>query len=135
MAGVNRVTLLGNLGKDPELRHTQNGQAVANFSVAVNEKWKNKSGELQESTFWGNVVVWGAMGENCAKYLKKGSQCYIEGKLQTREWKDKEGATRYTTEVVASNVVFLGAKSGGDRPPHPADTEGAAPQGDADGPL
>ena len=115
MAGLNKVMLIGNLGKDPEVRYTQGGQAVANFNIATNESWTDKAGQKQERTEWHRFVVWGKAAELCGEYLSKGRQVYIEGKLQTREWTNKEGQKQYSTEVVASpvgGVVFL---SGGDR--------------------
>ena|SRR5690349_5235927 len=116
MAGsVNKVILIGNLGRDPEVRYTPSGQAVANFTVATNEAWTDKAGQKQERTEWHRVVVWGKAAENCGEYLSKGRSVYIEGRLQTREWTNKEGAKQYTTEIVANpvgGVVFLG---GGDR--------------------
>jgi single-strand DNA-binding protein len=109
MAGsVNKVILIGNLGKDPEVRFTPGGQAVANFSIATHENWNDKNGQRQERTEWHRIVVWGKQAEHCGEYLKKGRQCYVEGRLQTREWTDKEGKKNYTTEVVANSVVFLG---------------------------
>jgi single-strand DNA-binding protein len=118
MASVNKVILVGNLGRDPELRYIQSGQAVANFSLATNEKWKDKDGNNQERTEWHRIVVWGKSAENCAQYLQKGRSVYIEGKLQTREWEDKEGSKRSTTEIVAQAVQFLGGRGGtaGDDP-------------------
>lgn len=107
MAGVNKVIIIGNLGKDPELRHTPQGQAVATFPVATSENWTDKSGQKQERTEWHRVVVWGKLAELCAKYLGKGRKAYIEGRLQTRAWDDKEGQKRYTTEIVANVVQFL----------------------------
>ena len=112
MASVNRVTLVGNLGRDPELRYTQSGQAVANFTLATNEKWKDKEGNSQERTEWHRIIVWGKSAENCAQYLQKGRSVYIEGRLQTREWEDREGNKRTTTEVVAQAVQFLGGRGG-----------------------
>jgi single-strand DNA-binding protein len=112
MAGINKVILVGNLGKDPELRHTPQGQAVCNFSIATSESWTDKGGQKQERTEWHRIVVWGKLGELCAKYLTKGRQAYIEGKLQTRAWDDKDGQKRYTTEVVATTVQFLGGGAG-----------------------
>ena len=112
MASVNKVIVVGNLGRDPELRYIQSGQAVANFSVATNEKWKDKDGNNQERTEWHRVVVWGKSAENCAQYLQKGRSVYIEGKLQTREWEDREGHKRSTTEIVAQTVQFLGGRGG-----------------------
>ena len=114
---VNKVILVGNLGKDPEVRYTPGGQAVANFNIATNESWTDKAGQKQERTEWHRIVVWGKAAELCGEYLSKGRQVYIEGKLQTREWTNKEGQKQYSTEVVASpvgGVVFLG---GGDRKP------------------
>jgi len=108
---INKVTLVGNLGRDPEMRYTQSGTAVANFTVATSEKWKDKnSGEMQERTEWHRIVVWGKLGEICGQYLSKGRQVYIEGRLQTREWEDKDGNKRYTTEVVANEMKMLGTK-------------------------
>ncbi|MFL5378517.1 MAG: single-stranded DNA-binding protein [Myxococcales bacterium] len=111
-SGVNKVILVGNLGKDPEVRYTPGGQAVANFTIATNENWTDKSGQKQERTEWHRIVVWGKLAELCSEYLAKGRQVYVEGRLQTREWTNKEGAKQYTTEVVANQVVFL---SGGER--------------------
>lgn len=114
-SGVNKVILVGNLGKDPEVRYTPGGQAVANFTIATNENWTDKQGQKQERTEWHRIVVWGKAAELCGEYLSKGRQVYIEGRLQTREWTNKEGQKQYTTEVVANpvgGVVFL---SGGDR--------------------
>ena len=113
MAGVNKVILVGNLGRDPELRFTPNGgQPVANFTLATSESFNNKSGEREERTEWHRIVVWGKTAEHCANYLAKGRQVYIEGKLQTREWEDKDGQKRYTTEVVAQNMRFVGGRGG-----------------------
>ncbi|MCU0700428.1 MAG: single-stranded DNA-binding protein [Myxococcaceae bacterium] len=110
--GVNKVILIGNLGKDPEVRFTPSGAAVANFNIATNESWTDKSGQKQERTEWHRIVVWGKLAELCGEYLKKGRQCYVEGRLQTREWTDKEGKKNYTTEVVAQTVQFLGGGPG-----------------------
>ena len=112
-SGLNKVFLLGRLGNDPEVRYTTNGGAVANFNLATNESWVDKAGQKQERTEWHRVVVWGKLGELCGQYLSKGRQAFLEGKLQTREWTDKEGGKRYTTEIVAANVQFLGGP--GDR--------------------
>jgi len=112
-SGVNKVILIGRLGQDPEVRYTTNGGAVANFNLATNESWTDKSGQKQERTEWHRIVVWGKMAEICGQYLSKGREAFIEGKLQTREWNDKEGNKRYTTEVVAQNVQFLGGRSAG----------------------
>ncbi len=109
MAGVNKVMLIGRLGQDPEVRYTTSGGAVANFSLATSENWTDKNGQKQERTEWHKVVVWGKVAELCGQYLSKGRQAFIEGRLQTREWMDKEGQKRYTTEIVAQTVQFLGS--------------------------
>ncbi len=109
---VNKVILIGRLGNNPDVRHTPNGMAVANFNIATNENWSDKSGQKQEKTEWHKIVVWGKLAELCGEYLSKGRQVYLEGRLQTRQWQDKENQTRYTTEVVANTVQFLGANTG-----------------------
>lgn len=111
MAGVNKVILIGNLGKDPEVRHLDNGRAVANFSLATSEVYNNKNGERVTNTEWHNIVMWTPLAELAEKYLKKGSQIYLEGKLQTRSYDDKDGNRKYITEVVASTMNFLGSRS------------------------
>lgn len=112
--GVNKVILVGNLGKDPEVRYMPNGNAVANITLATTESWKDKtSGEQQEKTEWHRVVMFKRLGEIAGEYLKKGSQVYIEGKLQTRKWQDNSGNDRYTTEIVASDMQMLGGRGGG----------------------
>lgn len=113
MASVNKVILIGNLGADPEKRVTSTGQVVTNFNIATTERWNDKSGQKQERTEWHRIVVWGQQAENCAQYLSKGRPVYVEGNLRTRQWDDKDGIKRYTTEVVAQRVQFLG--SPGDR--------------------
>lgn len=114
MASINKAILIGNLGRDPEVRFTPGGQAVSNFSIATTDRWKNKqSGNFEERTEWHNIVAWGKLAELCKEYLSKGRQVYIEGRLQTRSWDDKEGKKRYTTEVVAQVVQFLGNRSDG----------------------
>jgi single-strand DNA-binding protein len=113
MASVNKVILVGNLGKDPESRYLPDGGAVCNFSVATTDKWKDKSGEQQERTEWHRVSTFSKLAEICGEYLKKGSQVYIEGRLQTRKWTDKEGRERYTTEIVADRMQMLGSRAGG----------------------
>jgi single-strand DNA-binding protein len=111
MAGVNKAIIIGRLGRDPEVRYTQDGRAIANFSVATSEEWKDKdSGEKKERTEWHRVVAFGRLGEICGEYLAKGRQVYIEGRLQTRSW-EKDNVTRYTTEIVASNMQMLESKS------------------------
>ena len=110
MAGINKAIIVGRLGRDPELRYTPDGTAVANFSVATSEEWKDKnSGEKKERTEWHRIVAWRRLGEICGEYLSKGRQVYIEGKLQTRSW-EQDGVTRYTTEIVATDVQFLGGR-------------------------
>ncbi len=110
MAGVNKVILVGNLGKDPEVRHLDNGRAVANFSIATSESYKNKAGERVTNTEWHNVVLWTPLAEIAERFLKKGNQVYIEGKLTTRSWDDQDGNKRYTTEVVGREMTLLGSR-------------------------
>jgi single-strand DNA-binding protein len=137
MAGsVNKAIIVGNLGKDPEVRYTQGGQAVCSFTVATNEKWKDKGGADQERTEWHRIVAWGKLAELCGEYLSKGRTVYVEGRLQTRDWTNKEGQKQYTTEVVAREVVFLGGRQGGGgggRPPTPDDDFGPPPSFDQGG--
>ncbi|HVP31111.1 MAG TPA: single-stranded DNA-binding protein [Myxococcota bacterium] len=113
MASVNKVILIGNLGRDPELRYTPSGQPVANFTLATSDNFTSKSGEREERTEWHRIVAWGRTAELCAQYLSKGRTVYIEGRLQTREWENKEGQKQRTTEVVATTVQFLGPPKGG----------------------
>jgi single-strand DNA-binding protein len=113
MGSVNKVILVGNLGADPELKYTTSNRAVANLSVATNEVFKDKAGQRQERTEWHRVTVWGEQAETCQKYLRKGRMVYVEGRLQTRSWEDKQGQKRYSTDVVADRVVFLGSGGGG----------------------
>jgi single-strand DNA-binding protein len=111
--GVNKVILIGNLGKDPEVRYSPNGQAVANCTIATSESWKDKNtGEKVEKTEWHRIVFWGKLAEIAGEYLKKGSQVYIEGRLQTRKWQDKDGHDKYTTEIVANEMQMLGSREG-----------------------
>ena len=117
MASVNKAILIGNLGRDPEVRYTPSGTAVANFSVATTENWTNKDGEKQSRTEWHRVVAWGRLGETCGEYLSKGSQVYIEGSIQTNEWEDKEGNKRQTTEIRAWRMQMLGSRGSADVPP------------------
>ena len=149
MAGVNKAILIGNLGRDPELRYTQSGQAVTNFSLATSENWTDKNGERTEKTEWHRIVAWGKTAELCAQYLSKGRTVYIEGRLQTRDWEDKEGVKRQTTEIVANTVQFLGAPRGeggggnqggggfnqGGGNEGPGDSSGGAPPADSDIPF
>lgn len=111
MAGVNKVILIGNLGKDPEVRHLDNGRAVANFSLATSEVYNNKNGERVTNTEWHNIVMWTPLAELAEKYLKKGRQIYLEGKLQTRSYDDKDGNRKYITEIVASTMNFIGSRN------------------------
>ncbi len=112
--GINKVILVGNLGRDPEVRYMPNGNAVANITLATSESWKDKqTGETQEKTEWHRVVLFRRLGEIAGEYLKKGSQVYIEGKLQTRKWQDSDGNDRYTTEVIANEMQMLGGRNAG----------------------
>lgn len=113
--GVNKVILVGNLGANPEIRYTQGGQAVANLRLATTERWTDRQGQKQEQTEWHNVVVWGRTAEIVGQYLTKGRQVYIEGRIRTRQWQDKTGQKRYTTEVVAQSVQMLGGRGDGGR--------------------
>ncbi|HTT07981.1 MAG TPA: single-stranded DNA-binding protein [Gammaproteobacteria bacterium] len=115
--GINKVILIGNLGNDPEVKYTASGSAVANVSIATSENWKDKAtGENQERTEWHRVVFFGKLAEIVGEYLKKGSQVFVEGRLQTRKWQDKEGQDRYTTEIVANEMQMLGGRGGGGSP-------------------
>ncbi len=111
--GVNKVILVGNLGADPELRYTPSGTAVCNFRIATNESYKDREGNQVDKTEWHNVVAWERLAEICGEYLKKGRQVYVEGALQTRQWEDQEGNTRYTTEVKAREMQMLGNREDG----------------------
>ncbi|HMQ74613.1 MAG: single-stranded DNA-binding protein [Flavobacteriales bacterium] len=143
MSGVNKVILIGNLGADPEVRHLQNGATVANFRIATSETYKDRqTGEKREQTEWHSIVAWRGLGEITEKYLRKGSKVYVEGKLRTRSWQDRDGNTRYTTEVHAEEMTLLDRPSG-ERPelaaaagsmatapaPRAAEPVGAAPAG------
>ena len=112
MATVNKVILIGNLGRDPETRYMPDGGAITNISIATTDKWKDKAGEMQEKTEWHRVAFFGKLAEIAGEYLKKGSQVYVEGRLQTRKWQDKEGQDKYTTEVVANVMQMLGSRQG-----------------------
>lgn len=129
--GVNKVILVGNLGRDPEVRYSPSGQAVANVTLATSESWKDKnSGEKQERTEWHRIVFFGRLAEIAGEYLKKGAQVYVEGRLQTRKWQDKDGNDRYTTEIVASDMQMLGSRGGAGIPAEPMESEatgGSAP--------
>ncbi len=120
MASLNKVLLIATLGKDPEIRYTASGTAVASFSVATNERYKNKGGEWEERTEWHNITLWGRLAEIAGEYLAKGKSVYIEGRLQTRKWQDRDGKDRYTTEIVGERIQMLSRKdsgSEGDPPP------------------
>ncbi len=110
---VNKVILVGNLGRDPEVKYTQSGTAVANFSLATTRRWNDKDGQRQEKTEWHRIVAWRRLAEIVGQYMGKGKQVYIEGRLETRQWEDRDGNTRYTTEVVADNIQMLGRASDG----------------------
>jgi single-strand DNA-binding protein len=113
MSGINKVILIGRLGANPEIRYTSGGQGVANFNLATSENWTDKGGQKQERTEWHRIVAWGKLAELANQYLQKGRQVYVEGRLQTRSWEDKEGQKRYTTEIVANTIQFLGSAGAG----------------------
>jgi single-strand DNA-binding protein len=144
--GVNKVILIGNLGNDPEMRHIPSGAAVCEFRVATNETWTGRDGQRQERTEWHRIVVWGKQAEACSKYLSKGRQVFVEGRLRTRSWEDRDGNKRYTTEIVASDVQFLagggsgggsggGGRGGSDEPPPMPDNGYGGPGPDDDIPF
>lgn len=132
MSGVNKVILVGNLGQDPEIRYLQNGDAVANFSIATSEKWKDKnSGETKEATEWHRCVAWRKQAETIGQYAQKGSKLYVEGKLQTRKW-EQDGQTKYSTEIQVNQFQFLSPRSGGGgAPQQQAPQQHQAPQQDS----
>ena len=137
MAGINKVILIGRLGSDPEVRYTPSGVAVANFNIATSEEWKDKdSGEKRERTEWHRIVAWRRLGEICGEYLSKGQQVYVEGRIQTNAWEDKEGNKRYTTEIIANTVQFLGRRDSSEsakpRGSSSANYQGVPPQGPGD---
>ena len=129
MASVNKVILVGNLGRDPEVRYTPSGDSITNTTIATTDAWKDKqTGEKKEATEWHRVVFFGKLAEIAGQYLKKGRQVYIEGALRTRKWQDKEGTDRYTTEIVASEMKMLGSKPEGTAAPEPSrSAPGATP--------
>jgi single-strand DNA-binding protein len=134
---LNKAMIIGNLGRDPEMRYTPNGQAVTQFTVAVNRNYKDSSGEWKEETEWFRVVAWGPLAERTAEYLRKGRKVYVEGRLQTRSWEDKDGQKRYTTELVANTVTGLDPRPREDGAPAPEaggarPARGAAPAGPSD---
>jgi len=135
-SGLNKAILIGNLGKDPEVRYTPSGLGVANFNIATSEAWTNKEGVKETRTEWHRIVAFGKLAEICGEYLSKGKQVYIEGRIQTRDWEDKDGVKRYTTEIVASQMLMLGSRDSADtaRPQSPpfSDFQGAPAQGPGD---
>lgn len=141
MASVNKVILVGNLGRDPETRYMPDGGAITNISIATTSTWKDKSGEKQEATEWHRISFFGKLAEIAGEYLKKGSQVYVEGKLRTRKWQDKDGQDKYTTEIIADSMQMLGSRqgmggdSGGDyaRSSGGAQSSGGAPSGPSAG--
>lgn len=129
MASVNKVILVGNVGRDPETRYMPSGDAMVNLSLATTDQWKDKNGERQERTEWHRIVIFGKTAEIAGQYLRKGSQIYIEGRLQTRKWTDKEGQERYTTEIVADRMQMLGSRGSGSDVPFERDAgRSAAPE-------
>ena len=129
MAGINKVILVGNLGKDPEVRTLENGAKVANFTLATSESYKNRDGQRVTQTEWHNIVLWRGLAEIAEKYLRKGNQVYIEGKIKTRSWDDKDGVKRYTTEILGDNLTMLGGKRDMEESEAaPASAENAAPE-------
>jgi single-strand DNA-binding protein len=141
---VNKVILVGNLGSDPEVRTTPGGQRVANFRMATSRSWTGQDGQRQEKTEWHSIVAWGKLADICERYLNKGKQVYVEGRLETRSWQDKEGQTRYKTEVICEQMQMLGRAGGGDRNGDPgmespqrggAPDESLAPAGGSDDDL
>lgn len=137
MAGksLNKVLLIGNLGRDPELSYTAGGVAVAKFSIATNERWKDQEGNVQERVEWHNIVAWRKLAEICGQYLKKGSKVYLEGRLQTRSWDDKNtGVKRYATDVIADDLIMLDARGAGAPPSVAEEVEPEAAEGEQIGP-
>jgi len=126
MASLNKAMIIGNLGKDPDVRTTSGGQTVCELSIATNESYTDKNGQQQDRTEWHRIIVWGRQAELCGEYLKKGRSVFVEGKIQTRKWQDKDGNNRYTTEIVANQVTFLDSGNRGQRPPPPGDEDAPA---------
>ncbi len=129
--GLNKAILIGNLGKDPEVRYTPSGLGVAKFNIATSETWTNKEGEKETRTEWHRIVAFGKLGEICGEYLSKGKQVYIEGRIQTSDWEDKDGIKRYTTEIIASQMLMLGSRDAGG----PLRTEGPGFKESQDSPI
>ena len=125
MIMVNKVFLIGNLGRDPEVRHLDSGATVARFPLATNENYKDRNGEWQKATEWHNIVLWGPLAERAEKYLHKGSTIFIEGKIRTRKWIDSTGQDRYTTEIFAINLKMMDKKEIGEQPPMPGENKDA----------
>ena len=123
MAGINKVILVGNLGKDPEVRYLEGGSPVANFSLATSEFYKDKNGNRVETTDWHKIVAWRGLAEVASKFLKKGMQVYVEGKLKTKSWTDKDGTKQFSTEIVADNLVMLGKREEGSQLPNETPSE------------
>jgi|SRR5688572_3120111 len=126
MSGINKVILVGNLGKDPEVRHLEGGAVVAKFPLATSETYKTKDGQRVDQTEWHNIVMWRGLAESAEKYLRKGSLVYIEGKIRTRSWDDKDGNKRFATEIVADTMTMLSSKKAEDSHPHSTSTENKA---------
>jgi len=126
MASVNKVILIGNLGRDPEVRYLPSGDAVANFSIATTEEWKDKNGDMQEQTEWHRIAFFGRQAEICGEYLRKGSSVYVEGRIQTRKWNDKDGNERTTTEIRGDRMQMLGGRGGGSAEMREAPDNGGA---------
>jgi single-strand DNA-binding protein len=132
MAGLNKVMLIGNVGRDPEMRYTANGKAVTTFSVACNRAFTGADGERREETDWFDIVAWDKLAEQCSQFLQKGRQAYVEGRLQTRSWEGQDGQKRYKTEVVANTVLFLGSGPGAAGRMDRLDDSGGPPPGNVD---
>jgi len=133
---MNKAMLIGRLGQDPEVKYTQMGTAVSNFSIATSNRWRDKNGDQQEKTEWHRIVAWGRLGEICGEYLQKGKQVFVCGRIETNKWQDRDGTDRYTTQIVATEVEFLGSRNdnGGQniRPPSTPPTRGEMPPGASD---
>ena len=129
MSSVNKAQILGRLGADPELRHTASGQAVCELRVAASEKYRDKNEQMQERTEWFTIIVWGKQGENCTRFLQKGRQVFVEGRIQTREYDDRDGNKRRKTEIIARDVVFIGGRDSGGGAPASSQTSGGGAAG------
>ncbi len=132
---VNKAILVGNLGRDPEVRFTPSGRAVAKFPIATSERWTDQQGNRQERTEWHNIVVWGKQAESCGQYLAKGRQVFVEGSIRSRQYDDKDGNKRYITEIIARDVRFLGSGGGAARPAQQQDASPTVPPGEDPGPV